>query len=275
MTNTIEENSFKILQALAQLPRGNYSLTGPELNKLVDLSPDEINDASKILYKSGHIIWLRWMGTGPYLFGNINITPKGRNYLEQTHKINTEHNNKSNILNKYLDPVGSPYGFIDSDWKIVSTRKADRNKIYVVFGSQFKSKFYNTQNLISNIHDHFKLAINTYNNDIKNNKIELSFKALQAGYGNHLFNEIARDIISSDIAVFDTSNLNPNVMLELGVALTWGVSVLPIKKEGCKKPPSDISGQTWADYLNDGVDFVDTDHNQKLLNLITRVVERK
>jgi predicted nucleotide-binding protein len=63
-----------------------------------------------------------------------------------------------------------------------------------------------------------------------------------------LFNEIARDIISSDIAVFETSDLNPNVMLEMGVALTWDVRVLPIKKEGQPKPPSDISGQTYADY---------------------------
>ena len=52
--------------------------------------------------------------------------------------------------------------------------------------------------------------------------VQLDFQSLAAGYGGHLFNKIARDIIGADIAVFETSNLNPNVMLEMGVALTWG-----------------------------------------------------
>src|SRR2546425_1188080 len=78
------------------------------------------------------------------------------------------------------------------------------------------------------------------------------FEPLAAGYGEHLFNEIARDVISADIAVFDTSDLNPNVMIEMGVALTWGVRVLLIKEKNCPKPPSDISGQTWADYEENG-----------------------
>jgi len=42
---------------------------------------------------------------------------------------------------------------------------------------------------------------------------------LSAGYGRHLFNEIASDIISADIAVFEASDLNANVMIEIGVAL--------------------------------------------------------
>jgi hypothetical protein len=77
-----------------------------------------------------------------------------------------------------------------------------------------------------------------------------------AGYGEHLFNKIAVDIISSDIAVFETSDYNPNVMIEMGVALTWGVRVLPIKKKGRPIPPSDISGQTWAKYTDDGSKFM-------------------
>ena len=55
-------------------------------------------------------------------------------------------------------------------------------------------------------------------------KSELKFRAVHAGYvkSEHLFNEIARDIISSDIAVFETSDMAPNVFIEIGVALTWG-----------------------------------------------------
>ena len=84
----------------------------------------------------------------------------------------------------------------------------------------------------------FERAVEEYNTLPGAPPTTLNFCPLAAGYGEHLFNEIARDVISADIAVFDTSDLNPNVMLEMGVALTWGVRVLPIKAEGCPKPPS-------------------------------------
>jgi hypothetical protein len=103
----------------------------------------------------------------------------------------------------------------------------------------------------------------------------LNFRVLAAGYGEHLFNEIARDIIASDIAVFETSNLNPNVMLEMGVALTWGVRVLPIKMKGQPSPPSDISGQTWADYVENGAQFVDPHHLEKLVRMVERAIRKK
>lgn len=90
-----------------------------------------------------------------------------------------------------------------------------------------------------------------------------------------MFNEIAREIISSDIAVFETSDMNPNVMIEMGVALTWGVRVLPIKAEGVTRPPSDISGQTWADHRASAAEFVDHDHLDKLVNMIERVMRKK
>ena len=103
----------------------------------------------------------------------------------------------------------------------------------------------------------------------------LEHQELAAGYGEHLFNEIARDIIGADIALFETSDLNPNVMLEMGVALTWGVRVLPIKREGQTKPPSDVSGQTWADYRDSGAEFVGSDHEVKLIRMIDRAVRKK
>jgi len=64
-------------------------------------------------------------------------------------------------------------------------------------------------------------------------------------------------------------------MIEMGVALTWRVRVLPIKKEGCPKPPSDISGQTWADYHNSASEFLDPSHHSKLVEMIERAVNKK
>lgn len=74
---------------------------------------------------------------------------------------------------------------------------------------------------------------------------------------------------------FDTSDLNPNVMIQMGVALIWGVRVLPIKKQGCSKPPSDISGHIWADYLNSASEFVDPQHRLRLVEMIERAVRKK
>lgn len=69
--------------------------------------------------------------------------------------------------------------------------------------------------------------------------------------------------------------MNPNVMVELGVALTWGVRVLPIKAEGRPLPPSDISGQTWADYRESAMSFADTEHSEKLVRMVERAVRKK
>ncbi len=109
------------------------------------------------------------------------------------------------------------------------------------------SRYYDSDKLRKNINMMFKRGVSEYNKLPGARLVELLFRPLVAGCGEHLFNEIARDIISSDIAVIETSDMNPNVMVELGGALTWGVRVFPIKAERRPKPPSDISGQTWAD----------------------------
>ncbi len=106
-------------------------------------------------------------------------------------------------------PVGSPFGFTDIDWEIVLERKNNRGKLFVVFGYKFESKYYNAEELVKNIRKMFEDTIRDYknkNSDVLN--IDLVFKPLSAGYGQHLFNEIARDIISADVAVFDASDLN-------------------------------------------------------------------
>jgi hypothetical protein len=105
--------------------------------------------------------------------------------------------------------------------------------------------------------------------------VELDFRILKAGYGSHLFNEIAKDIIGADIAIFDTSDANPNVMLEMGVALTWGRRVLPIREHSTPPPPPDISGQTWTTYSNSGGTWDDPEHHAKLVAMVKRAVEKK
>ena len=118
-------------------------------------------------------------------------------------------------------------------------------------------------------------AVASYNGTPNAIQMALQFRPLAAGYGEHLFNKISRDVISADIAVFETSDLNPNVMIEMGVALTWGVRVLPIKLKDRPPPPSDISGQTWADYLDSASSFVSPDHAQRMVEMVQRAARKK
>ena len=64
-------------------------------------------------------------------------------------------------------------------------------------------------------------------------------------------------------------------MLEMGVALTWGVRVLPIKASGRPSPPADVSGQTWVEYEASGKKFLDGDHQSKLARMVQRAIRKK
>lgn len=284
MANTIEENATILLDALASVKtdsNGRSMVKGEYISEKVNLLPAHINDAITILNESGLVEWRQWLGTSPYIFGEVGITPRGRYEYERissTKKpvpkaINEEA--ASVTIKRSPTPVGSPYGFNDEDWETVSERKSQHTKLYVVLGYQFESSHYDSNLLQENVKNDFVNSVDKYNKLPGSENIDLVFKPLAAGYGEHLFNEISRDIISSDIAVFDTSDLNANVMVEIGVALTWGVRVLPIKKSGCSKPPSDISGHTWADYENSAGNFLDNEHSEKLLRMVERAIRKK
>ena len=278
MADTIEENAAIILRALSSQgtdEMGRAMLSGSDLTEITDLLPAQINNAATILVEGGLAEWVQTLGTAPYIFHEIGITPRGRYEFERLEQDKTVTPEKAAKISRAPTPVGSPYGFTDEDWEIVTERKSEASRLYVVLGHQFKSQYFNSGKLKENIESNFKQAIEDYRKLPGAYDVELQFQPLVAGYGEHLFNEIARAVISSDIAVFDTSDQNANVMLEMGVALTWGVRVLPIKLEGCPKPPSDISGQTWADYRDSASEFIDPDHRNKLLRMVDRAIRKK
>jgi len=275
MSNNIERDMFVILHKLvseSQEEGAEPELLGPQISELTDLSVNQINDAVTLLVEWGYTNWQQFLGTGPYNFHSITLTPRGRYDYE---KMTRETTSDEPEISTPTTPIGSPYGFQEHHWDVVTERKRDSSRLYVVFGHQFESEYYQTETLQENIEAMVQEAVGIYNTDNDSHNIELSFISLSAGYGGHLFNDIARDIIGSDIAIFETSDQNPNVMIEMGVALTWGTRVLPIKLERCERPPSDISGQTWADYRNDGLEFVDPNHMTKLVDLIQKTIRSK
>lgn len=280
MTDGVIHSGEVILHKLAaQQPidaTGRITLHSSKLQELTKLSPAQLNDAIELLEESGLIEVMRSLGTYPYTFYQITITPRGKYEVERKQteiSPSAERPVESSLLPPA--PIGSPFGFTDEDWEVVAERKAKVNEISVVFGYQFESKHYDTDLLKQNVQSMFQKAVEEYKKQPGAFNISLAFKPLAAGYGEHLFNEIARDIIPADIAVFDASDLNPNVMLEMGVALTWGVRVLPIRREGTPKPPSDISGQTWAEYLDNAKQFSDSEHDQKLMRMVERAAKKK
>lgn len=278
MPNPIQNNASIVLRVLAEQPRQegvNAEVSGPELAETTGLSPNEINDAITVLREAGLVEWLQTLGTGPYDFNVVWVTPRGRYEFERTQNQPEAAMAQEAQVVRPPSPVGSPFGFTDYDWEIVADRKSRNDTLYVVLGYKFESEHYDSDELIANVRDMFEAAVAEYNDLHISYPVALDFHALSAGYGEHLFNEIARDIISADIAAFETSDLTPNVMVELGVALTWGVRVLPIKREGQPTPPSDISGQTWVNYQDSARTFTDPEHNQKLVRMIERAARKK
>lgn len=292
MTTQIDRDAATILKVLAEAPR-DEDVDRNQVAQLSKLPPDRVNDAVALLVDSGYAEWIQTFGTAPYDFNSVSITPRGRYEVQRLASATDQAAARSEVagetpLVSVFDdpdsvrqvtlppaPMGSPYGFTDEDWEAVSEQKNQSQVLYAVFGHQFTSEHFNTDLLRSNVEAMLKEAVRVYNGTPGKAPLTLDHRVLNAGYGEHLFNEIARDIIGSDIAVFDASDLNPNVMLEMGVALTWGVRVLPIKKEGQPKPPSDVSGQTWADYRDDASIFIDPDHVRKLVRMIERAVRKK
>jgi len=285
---SLQDSASKLLLLLEKMREtrpDQPEVNGATLQEVTDLPPHEINDAVAVLQNSGYVEWRRYLGTAPFNFGHVWITPVGRYEAERLSSILAGPLPLANARPERAEaearvalpptPIGSPYGFIDEDWEIIADRKSRSDQLTVVMGYQFKSAHYETTLLQANVGASFQRAVDRYNAQPGALPAKLDFRPLAAGYGEHLFNEIARDVIASDIAVFETSDLNPNVMLELGVALTWGVRVLPIKLHSQPKPPSDISGQTWADYEDNAARFIDPEHEAKLVRVVERAMRKK
>jgi hypothetical protein len=288
-TTQIDIDAITILGVLADAPRDEYVDNGVIAEK-AGLPADRVNDAMALLVDAGYVEWIQTFGTAPYDFNCAMITSRGRyewQRLQATVKApaaadrhtspKTSASEPSTMALEIRppSPVGSPFGFTDEDWEAVSARKSDPQQLFTVLGHQFESTHFDSGVLRDNVASMLRSAIERYNQERHGPPVILKHCALNAGYGEHLFNEIARDIIGADIAVFEVSDLNPNVMLEMGVALTWGIRVLPIKKEGQPKPPTDVSGQTWADYRDNAATFTDSEHENKLIRMIERALRKK
>ena len=273
INNPLEGNMKKVLATMISEGE-DEDFNGTRLQELTGLTSQEINDAIELLAESGAIEVVKLLGTAPYHFGVASVTARGRYFYHETQRPSDQHESEGLSLARPLNPVGSPFGFNEEDWETVALRKADNTKLYVVIGFQFLSDFYSSNDLVNNVKEKLQQALIEYNRG-NFGEVTLEFIQLGAGYGEHLFNRIARDIIAADIAIFDTSDKNPNVMIEMGVALTWGIRVIPIREEAAPDLPSDISGQTWIRYRNSMDIVLDDQFDRKLSELVKRAIRKK
>jgi len=267
---SIFRSSLEILQAIKE--SGSDEIIYTELIEKSSLSKKELKPGLKYLVNLG-VVEVDAGSYGKKIF--INSLGK---YLCQkiTREIinNPKDTIQGGMMPPELVPIGSPYGFTPNDWKVVIQNKRDVKTLYTVVGLQYKSDIYDCSSFLSNLENHILRAVQNFNR-YHDTELKLNYKKLEAGLGEHQFNKVVRDIIGADIAFFETSHLNPNVMMEMGVALTWGVIFIPLKEENHSKPPSDISGQTWVDYKDSAETICASGFNEKLIGMFKRVIDNK
>ncbi len=215
MANTADD-ATRILAYLVE--HHSADVDGHTLAAHLRLSAQAVNDAVTILVENSLAEWQQWFGTYPFAFGTVSSTSRGKYEFERSRDITAVPAASVGTsralpaeavhMTRPPAPVGSPYGFQEEDWELVSERKSARGELHVVLGHQSASQHFKTEDLRRNVDRAFRAAVDQYNRSSGSERVQLVFTALGAGYGEHLFNEIARDIISADIAVFDTSDLN-------------------------------------------------------------------
>ena len=85
----------------------------------------------------------------------------------------------------------------------------------------------------------------------QNQPVELIIEYGEFAPGTQLWGEILEKITSSDISIFDISENNPNVLLEVGISFGSDKQVILLKKEETKKrypTPSDLSAFVYIPY---------------------------
>ena len=118
-------------------------------------------------------------------------------------------------------------------------------KIFVGYEFSSRSKSYERTELESMIEN----SVDSVKTDIRNVDLVLDYNPSK--YGESLLKEIVGKIKNCDIAIFEISDNNPNVMFELGVAYGIGKYAIILKSRKTKKKspiPSDLGGIYRGEY---------------------------
>jgi hypothetical protein len=118
----------------------------------------------------------------------------------------------------------------------------------------------------------------------KKSEVGISYKRLRASAGKTMLDSIVKRIETSQVILFDISENNPNVFLELGIAIALtrasnhiSLYLIREKKEHQKLPhnlPSDLQGYFISEYtVNTKGDVVFHDNNSLRMSIESDVKE--
>jgi hypothetical protein len=278
MPTAIEESAARLLELMVESGRTDF--TSDWLEQQSGLNRPAVSDAVDYLDDLGAIRAVRRDEGHPFGFRTAWLQPRGqflyRAIRAQQEAVGGDGDQLGPLLPvRPPNPVGSPHGFTADDWEAVALRKEDPRTLYVLLGLQFVSSHYNPRALTRHVRSHFEEAVRRYNERHRDATIAVHFERVLAGLGTHGFSRVARDILSADVAVFETSDWNPNVMLEMGIALTWGVAVVPLRRAAARPIPSDVSGQTYVLHEQSAALILSEAFGSQLLELIEQVMQTK
>ena len=120
----------------------------------------------------------------------------------------------------------------------------NRDPYTIFLGYQFKSDYYSAASLQNTLVSATQIVTEDYK------ERGLSLQPDQVGHreGEHITCEICEKIQRAVFCVFEISNLNPNVMLELGMALGIGRKYALLRHTDSKDPSSDMGGLKYISY---------------------------
>lgn len=123
--------------------------------------------------------------------------------------------------------------------------RTKKRKLKVFVGYQIESEYHDTEDLKEAIFKAKEIVEENFSN------IDLEIKFGEFGAGKVLFNEVLSAIKDCEIAIFDISENNPNVLIEVGLAYGNNKQVILLKNESSKerfKVSSDISAFIYVPY---------------------------
>lgn len=127
-----------------------------------------------------------------------------------------------------------------------------RRVINVFAGYQFESDYFNR----SELDDAIVWACDTAAGDIsKQYEIDLKYTPVDITPGNILIEGLKSLIKASEICIFEASDLNNNVFIELGLALAFDKPIIILVKSSALdkiKLPADIAGMVYLEYPDIG-----------------------
>lgn len=276
MPSPIDEDASYLLALMAESGRADFS--DHWLHEQSGLEPVAIGRAVGYLDGLGAV---KASGpvSQPFGFHDVRLQSRGR-FLYQAMLAQEQADLNDGAAWGFLpepppNPVATPYGLTADDWEAVALRKTDSQTLHVVLGLQFVSAHYDMKALIRNVEGRFRHAVQQYNYGHYDAMITVRFEHLLAGLKPDGFNRVARDVIGADLAVFETSDWNPNVMIEMGVALTWGVPVVPLRRAVARPIVLDVSGQGYVLHEDSAAQILCEAFDEQLMGMIEQAIRTK